>query len=105
MARPGQVVDLTYPLGLGRGLPFYMSRWQEDHWSQPEFLLLSDAGYRKAIGPSWCTRSERWGWRQLGVLGPGPDRIKVPDVAEPGLYRICTANTQEPHCVQLTVSA
>jgi hypothetical protein len=107
VARPGQVVELRYPKGLQRGVPFFMSRRVNDHWSEPEFLLISDAGGKWTNGPWWYPRgSDKWGWDDLGVSGPGPDRIKVPDVAEPGSYRICTANTGEKsYCVQLTVSA
>ncbi len=34
----------------------------------------------------------RWnGVEDIGVGGPGPDRVLVPEVAAPGIYRICTA--------------
>ena len=107
VARPGEVVELLYPQGLQRGVPFFMSRWENDRWSEPHFLLISDYGGRSLSGPVWYPRgSDRWGWEDVGVSGPGPDRLKVPDVAEPGSYRICTANTRDKsYCVELTVSA
>jgi hypothetical protein len=107
VASPGQVIELRYPKGLPRGAPFFMSRWENDQWSEPQFLLISDQGHMSGIGPVWFRRpSNRRGWRTIGISGHGPDRLKVPDVAEPGLYRICTANTgNRSYCVQLTVSA
>jgi hypothetical protein len=105
VARPGQVVELRYPNGLPRGLALFMSRWESDRWSEPQFLLFSDAAWW-TDGPSWHPRGSNWSWRNLGVGGPGPDRIKVPEVAGSGVYRICTAGTGDTsHCVQLTVSA
>jgi hypothetical protein len=106
VARPGQVIELRYPTKILRGVPFVLSRWDDGQWSEPQFLLLSHRAWW-ANGPAWSARgSERWSWRDLGVGGPGPDRLKVPEIAEPGSYRICTANTGEKsYCVQLTISA
>jgi hypothetical protein len=107
VARPGQVIELRFPTELPRGVAFFMSRWENDQWSEPLFLLISDQGHMSGIGPVWRPRpSDRWGWRTIGIGGHGPDRLKVPDVAEPGLYRICTPNTgNRRYCVQLNVSA
>jgi hypothetical protein len=106
VARPGEVIELRYPTELSRGVPFFMSRWENDQWSEPQFLLISDQGHMRVVGPGWHPRGSAWGWRNIGIGGHGPDRLKVPDVTEPGLYRICTANAVGgPYCVQLAVSA
>jgi len=105
VTRPGQVVELGYPDELLRGIAFFMRRWEDDRWSEPQFLLISDAAWW-TDGSSWHPRASKWAWRTLGVGGPGPDRVRVPDIAEPGSYRICTAGTgDKSRCVQLTVSA
>jgi hypothetical protein len=41
----------------------------------------------------------------IGVGGPGPDRVPIPDVAEPGSYRICTGNAAENICAPIEVVA
>lgn len=106
VAAPGEFVELTFPTDLERGAPWYMSRWDGKDWTEPMYLLTASTdGYRPAGGPSWQPTSEEWGWEDIGLGGPGPDTIVVPDTADDGEYRLCTANARVATCVNIEVSA
>jgi len=49
--------------------------------------------------------AEGIGFPDIGVGGPGPDRVPIPDVAEPGDYRICTGNARDEFCTPIEISA
>jgi hypothetical protein len=109
-ARPGGILDLTFPTSAERGEPFFLFRWKGTSWGKPAYLLISDATRRGTREASrdlfWADRSEDWAWNDIGVGGPGPDRVKIPEAAKPGLYRICTANTRPGSelCAQVRVT-
>lgn len=106
VAAPGELVELTFPTELERGAPWYMSKWNGEDWTEPMYLLTASTdGYRPAGGPSWRPASEEWGWEDIGLGGPGPDTIVVPDTADDGEYRLCTANARVPACVNIEVAA
>ena len=48
--------------------------------------------------------TEGYGYPDAGIGGPGPDRVLVPEDAEPGAYRICTANAGDDFCAPLQVA-
>ena len=41
----------------------------------------------------------------IGVGGPGPDHVPIPDPAEPGDYRICTGNAGADFCAPIEIVA
>ena len=41
----------------------------------------------------------------IGVGGPGPDRVPIPEVAQPGEYRICTGNAGVNFCTPIEIAA
>lgn len=102
-AAPGETVELTFPEETSRGLGFVLERrLQDGSWHHVYFLTVSPAG-RPDIPPQWSTAEERPGWDDLGVGGPGPDRAVIPETAEPGDYRICTANAVDEFCTPLRI--
>lgn len=40
----------------------------------------------------------------MGVSGPGPDEVLIPDVATPGQYRLCTANAVNNFCAETEIN-
>ncbi len=54
--------------------------------------------------PRWAPAGNEHIWPNLGIIGPGPDRVIIPPDAEPGQYRICTANLAEDFCAPLEVT-
>ncbi|MCG0237740.1 MAG: hypothetical protein L6E13_00200 [Firmicutes bacterium] len=89
-ARPGEELDLTIE-GAGsysilRGVDSYLERWDGQDWV-PEYALLTPLAPGEAPG----VHPLRLGppiVEQIGLTGPGPERVRLPDDLRPGLYRI-----------------
>jgi hypothetical protein len=99
---PGEVLSLTFPAETPRGIHFVLERQTGDSWVHA-FDLVSDAP-----GPGWqrdwsLAGSEDFAIPDIGVGGPGPDRVLIPDVAEPGPWRVCTGNAGENICTEIEV--
>lgn len=104
-ATPGQEVALTFPSDSQRGIAFSLAQWSEGQWDET-YYLTSDWGSSGDYTPTWWTveDSENRGWEDVGVSGPGPDRVLVPETAPPGDYLLCTANALDEACALLTVT-
>jgi len=89
---PGQVVDLTFPPKALRGIAFTLTA---DDGSETYLLT---AGRE----PSWSREGVNV-VVDIGVSGPGPDRVVIPDVATPGTYQLCTGNASVERCVAIEV--
>lgn len=101
VALPGDVVELTFPEETVRGVAFQLDRREGDEWTT-KWWMTSDANGGRPT--TVAVGTEGYGTDDVGIGGPGPDRVLVhPDTA-PGDYRICTANAGEDFCVPLTVS-
>jgi hypothetical protein len=101
-AEPGDVVALGFPDEMIRGILFVMEGQTANGWL-PAFFLTSDGP-----GPDWEMTWQPPGGaglavEDIGVGGPGPDHVVIPEVAEPGTYRICTANAAEKVCALVEV--
>lgn len=104
-ATPGQGVSLTFASHSQRGIAFSLAQWSEGQWEE-KYYLASDWGTPGDHTPTWWTveDSGNRGWEQVGVSGPGPDRVLVPETASPGDYLLCTANALDEACALLTVT-
>jgi hypothetical protein len=101
-AEPGEVVALRFPEETTRGILFVLERRVGDAW-ELWYYLTSDGP-----GPGWERTWQAAGAHGLavediGVGGPGPDRVLIPDVAEAGTYRICTGNAGADFCTPLEI--
>jgi hypothetical protein len=101
-ARPGELVAVWYPGGRERGVAYALERRDGDRWDVTHLLTATTDSYGSS--PSWVPfGSEGYGWEDIGISGPGPDVLVVPDSAVPGDHRICTANSLENICVEIVV--
>lgn len=41
--------------------------------------------------PAWHPPDQRRDWEAIGLGGPGPDVVELPDGVKPGSYRRCAA--------------
>jgi hypothetical protein len=103
-AEPGEIVGVSFPDEMTRGILFVLERQTAEGWL-PAFFLTSDGP-----GEGWeMTWSPPGGAglavEDIGVGGPGPDHVIIPEVAEPGTYLLCTANAAEDVCTQIEVVA
>jgi hypothetical protein len=102
MAAPGEVVELRFPDQMVRGIMFVLEQEVGSTWVY-RYLLLSDAN---GGVPQWFGADrEDVAVEDVGMGGPGPDRVVIPDVAEPGSWRLCTGNAGENVCVRLEIVA
>lgn len=103
-ATPGQEVALRFPSDSERGIAFSLAQWSEGQWDE-KYYLTSDWGTSGDHAPAWWTveDSENRGWEDVGVSGPGPDRVLVPETASPGDYLLCPAHALDEACALLTV--
>lgn len=103
--RPGQAVQVTFPEHTERGVAWVLEAETGESWRVEYFLTAAVSGYDNASTPNWWSAddTEGKGWDDIGVGGPGPDRLVVPDTATPGTYRLCTANSVENLCVGIEI--
>ncbi|MCA1572153.1 MAG: hypothetical protein LC798_17940 [Chloroflexi bacterium] len=99
---PGAVVALTFPQETMRGVLFVLEEQVGDSWAH-RYDLFSDGP-----GPEWqrswhMTGAEAIAVPDIGVGGPGPDRVPIPETAPPGSYRICTGNAGGNYCVPVRI--
>jgi hypothetical protein len=101
-ARPGATVALTFSDEKAvRGIAFQLARASEP--GKVLYYLTSDWGEPARHRPQWWVSGGTSGWEDVGIIGPGPDRVVVPDTAADGVYLLCTANAAEQVCGLLTV--
>ena len=99
-ARSGDMVAVTYPVGWDRGILYAIDADVGGEWDR-RHLLISDANGGR---PMWFTLGDAdVAVEAVGIGGPGPDRVPIPEGIEPGAYRICTANAGENICTPIEV--
>ncbi len=98
---PGSVVEVTFAEDTMRGIAWSLDQRDGDGWTT-RFWLVSDAngGEPEAVPAG----TEGWGVPDVGVGGTGPDRVLIPEAAEPGSWRLCTANRGEEICASLEIA-
>jgi hypothetical protein len=102
-AKPGQLVALTFPQSSPRGVAFQLTT--ETAPDRVLYYLTSDWGRPSGEHrPTWTKPEGGYGWVDVGINGPGPERVIVPDTIEAGRYRICTANAAPQVCGLLIVA-
>jgi hypothetical protein len=102
--RPGELVAIRFPDHQTRGVAYTLDTWEDHAWTT-RFYLTSDAGDLNWTPDWWAVEnSEGRGVPDIGITGPGPDHVRIPDTAPAGNYRLCTANTPDKACASLTVT-
>lgn len=99
-AAPGAQIGLTYPANYTRGVGFTLASPTD---GKVLYYLING---RKGKS-TWSSAADPNGERptiDLGIGGPGPDRLVVPDTAADGTYLLCTNNAHVKACALLTVA-
>jgi hypothetical protein len=99
--RAGDFVDLFFPEETSRGVAFVLEQQVGDTWDAQYFLTAGND--TAGTTPSWAAVDEPSSGMDIGVEGPGPDRVVIPGKARPGQYRICTANAGQNFCAPLEI--
>ncbi len=98
----GGLVAVTFPEGTSRGVAYVLEVLADDEWYATHLMSAGAAGYGGT--PGWAPiGTEGFGWDDIGIEGPGPDTLVIPEPALAGDYRVCTANSLENICAELTV--
>ncbi len=101
-APPGEIVAVTYVKPWDRGILYAIDTDLGGGWER-RHLLISDANGARA---TWFAPvDENAVVDAIGVGGTGPDRVLIPEVTEPGDYRICTANAGDNICTPIEIGA
>lgn len=100
---PGDEVEVRWPGEEMRGVAYSMDMWTGAEWKTQFYISAVTLGYRPEARPVWWASEADHYWEDIGVGGPGPDIAVVPDIADPGTYRLCTANSPQKSCVLITV--
>ena len=103
-AAPGDVVALRFPEETTRGILFVLEQRVEGGWVALFYLRSNGPG------PEWEMSWHPVGGQgmaveDIGVGGPGPDNVPIPEVAQPGEYRICTGNAGADFCAPIELVA
>lgn len=98
---PGSVVEVTFAEDTMRGIAWNLDQRGGDRWTT-RFWLVSDGngGEPDAVAAG----TQGWAVNDVGVGGTGPDRVFIPEAAEPGSWRLCTANRGEEICASLEIA-
>lgn len=101
-AAAGDIVPLMFPESTMRGVHFVLERRAGDSWNLV-YHLISDAndGQPSAFRPN----AEGMGIPDVGIGGPGPDRVLIPEDVDSGAYRVCTGNAGQNFCAPIEVRA
>lgn len=100
---PGAELGLRFPDERIRGIHFVLEIRTGSTWDH-RFDLTSDAGPGHGLEPAWyAATDEGFGVEDLGVGGPGPDIVPIPETAEPGSWRICTGNAAPNICTPIEI--
>lgn len=102
VAAPGDVVSLTFPQETLRGVLFVLEERVRDGWALRYYLTSDGPGPGWRL--SWHTADDPMAVEDIGVGGPGPDRVPIPETAEPGAYRICTGNAGDEFCAEIEIA-
>jgi hypothetical protein len=108
IAEPGSVLTLGFPSNRQRGLGYGLEAVGANGWTIEYYLVAICKGDEEPGRRSWIRAGggnggSGFGWPDVSMGGPGGERIRVPDVATPGVYRLCTANAAQQSCALLTV--
>ena len=101
-AAPGDVVELTFPAEMTRGIHFVLEEEVGPTWVY-RYGLISSGEVAGAPGEWFTPGDEDVAIPDIGIVGPGPDRVPIPEIAAPGSWRICTGTAVENVCVRIEI--
>lgn len=100
-AAPGTVVAMQFPQHTSRGVAFQLDALVDGGWVPQYWMTAVQEGQPR---PAVRVGTQGYGTDDVGVGGPGPDRVLLPEDVPPGQYRICTANAAKDFCATLQIT-
>lgn len=99
-AEPGQLLAMRFPEGTMRGVAFQLDRRTGEGWEPVAWMTSDGNGGEPITVPAF---TEGYAVEDVGVGGPGPDHVRLPDDVPSGEYRVCTANAGDEFCAPLEI--
>jgi hypothetical protein len=99
VVEPGDTVGLEFPQGRVRGLMFALEQEVAETW-QYRYSLISTGLSGEA---TWHSADDSPAYDANVEMFAGSERVRIPDDAEPGTWRICTTDARENVCVQFDI--
>lgn len=99
--QPGASFEASFDPLNHRGGYFTLQQWDGDGWSDPSFVLESDANRPSPVVENLSEVEMEV--LDYGVSGTGPDGLVMPEAIEPGHWLLCTANAGDHACAQFVV--
>jgi hypothetical protein len=100
---PGGIIALTFPEETPRGVLFVLEQRVGERWVH-RYNLGADGAGGPDTGGTWHLPDDpNVALPAIGIVGPGPDRVPIPRMAEPGAWRICTGNAGDNFCAAITI--
>jgi hypothetical protein len=101
----GALVTLTFPDQRLRGVAFRLESAQPTGWQLDYYLIAGRTGSKEPGRYSWYRADDpHRTWVQVGITGPGGEKVRIPDIAAPGMYRLCTEGAAQEACTPLTIT-
>ncbi|TDK27980.1 hypothetical protein E2F48_02425 [Arthrobacter crusticola] len=102
----GRTIPIRFPQETGRGIAWVFEERDGDIWHARYYLSATTGAYNGSGSPiRWSVDDgEDRGWEAIGIAGPGPDTLLIPDSIRPGPYRLCTANSMPNICTPLDIA-
>lgn len=103
-AQPGETLEVHFPDEMQRGVHLVLEHKLDDGTWQYLYSANTNA-HEEAHDPHVVTAHEAegggekaFGIPDVGVFGPGPDPLPLPEAAPAGEYRVCTGNSRRNVC-------
>jgi len=95
-AKPGAALALTYGgddlQAFVRGIEARLQRRERARWRTTHYLIAAFHNGQPASYPV----TQPLAVVDIGIIGPGPDRVRLPQLLKAGRYRICTEMIRVP---------
>lgn len=102
--KPGAVAELRFADEVNRGVGYWLERRQDHGWERRYHAVAAPhEGGAGPDSPSTAPAGDPLDVPDLVVADRGPDRLVVPDTAEPGRWRVCHQGSPL-FCGEFTVS-
>ncbi|GAA1134492.1 hypothetical protein [Arthrobacter flavus] len=103
---PGETIEVRFPQETDRGIAWVLEEQSGNDWRVLYYLGAALDNNDSFSSPSWWSVDDNEGKAvpDIGVNGPGPDTLAIPDSIDPGTYRLCTANSVKNICTMLDIN-
>lgn len=104
----GDQFDVTFEESVDREMVYDLYHDDAEVWTSRYQLFPPGSSGSGSSEPSWVAAGEEVNIASVGLTGTGPDRLVIPQDADPGRYVLCVREAVDPprtRCAPLEVVA